>query len=317
MINIKKGVRHAEYTTFKIGGKAKYFFIAENKNDVIDALKWAKDKNEKVFVLGGGSNVLFLDNGFDGLVIKIDFKDFCIIDDKNIIKADAGVKIRDLIALCLKNSFEGLEWASGIPSITVGGAVFGNAGAFGQCMGDIVKNVEIFNIKNSQMKILKKEECGFNYRDSVFKKRKECIILSVELEMKKGDKKDIEEKIKKTAKFRSEKQPLGYPNAGSIFKNANLPVYAGGRELESQFMQIEIPTDFKKTGVIPAGWLIEQCGLKCKKIGGAMISEKHSNIIINLGNATAKDVLALMEIAEMEVKKKFGIKLEREIEVVE
>ncbi|MFH1030006.1 MAG: UDP-N-acetylmuramate dehydrogenase [bacterium] len=307
MMKIKKDVLLSEYTTFKIGGPAKYFCDAKERKNILEAFYWAKENKEKVFVLGGGSNVLFSDKGFDGLVIKIELRDIEV--KGNIIYAGAGAKISMLIDSCFKNSLEGLEWAAGIPGITLGGAIRGNAGAFRKCIGDHVKSVEVFD--NCKIKKLDREECNFDYRTSLFKEKRDYIILSAELEMEQGDKKIIEEKIKKTAQMRNEKQPLEYPNAGCIFKNVNL------RELENELTRTDaFPDEFRKAGVAPVGWLIERCGLKGKRIGKAMISAKHANIIVNFGNAKAKDVLDLMELAEREVKNNFGIELEREIEVI-
>lgn len=361
---LKKGVKLSNFTTFKIGGKAKYFLIAKNKEDVMVALEWAKERKEKIFVLGGGSNALFSDKGFNGLVIKMELNNVSV--KGGIISAGAGVKISKMLDICARNSLTGLEWASGIPGITVGGAIQGNAGAFGGCIGDAVREADIIR-KSSLSQTghapslpqggktkfprlakpacagsgrmggvihLSKKECNFEYRTSIFKKEEDYIILSADLRLKKGARKTIEARIKKFALLRSKNQPLGYPNAGSVFKNANLPQpfgkaqrgepacarlrlparagrRAGRRELT------RIPVELKKAGVVPAGWLIEQCGLKGKKIGGAMVSMKHANIIVNYKNAKAKDVLGLMVIIEKEVKKKFGIELEREIEVVE
>lgn len=318
---LKKSIALSKYTTFKIGGKAKYFFIAKNKEDLIAVLKWAKECNEKIFILGGGSNALFSDKGFNGLVIKLEFDEISVKGD--MISAGAGAKISKLLDICLRNSLTGLEWASGIPGITVGGAIRGNAGAFGGCMGDMVKSVETLrcNISNHEIKIFDKEACNFGYRTSIFKKEENHIILAADLRMKKGARKAIEAEIKKILLSRNKNQPLGYPNAGSVFKNVNLPQLFDGAQRERvlarrSVMYNGIPCEFKKMGVIPAGWLIEQCGLKGRKRGGAMVSLKHANIIVNYKNAKAKDVLGLMVIIEKEVKKKFGIELEREIEVV-
>lgn len=317
MLAIKKNIKLAEYTTFKIGGNAKYFFIAKNEKDILDILQWVAKKKEKIFILGGGSNLLFSDEGFNGLVIKMEMRGDIKIkkesEKKVILSIGAGCKFFKLIEFCRDNFLSGTEWASGIPGLTVGGAIRGNAGAFGVCMSDIVKNVSVVDSKERNKKIekLSNKECLFKYRSSIFKEKRGYIILSAELELNRGDKKEIEEKIKSYAKFRKEKQPLVFRNAGSIFKNVCYDNFTPTLS-KGELGLIE----FKESGVVPAGWLIEKCGLKGVKIGGAMISEKHANIIVNLGKAKAKDVIDLMELAEYEVKKKFNIKLEREIEVV-
>ncbi|MFH1192334.1 MAG: FAD-binding protein [bacterium] len=337
---IEKNIKLAEYTTFKIGGNAKYFFIAKNEKDVLDILKWTAETKEKIFILGGGSNLLFRDKGFNGVVIKMEMRgDIKIKEEgeKNVVLSiSAGCKFFKLIDFCRDNFLSGTEWASGIPGITVGGAIKGNAGAFGVSMDDIVDSVraiklvkspkfvlpacadrsaaEGYKVQSFEMEKITKlsnKECKFKYRSSIFKEKGNFIILSAELKFKKGNKDEIVEKIKSYAKFRKEKQPLVFRNAGSIFKNVSYADFT--HELGST---PPLPTSKGELDVAPAGWLIDKCGLKGKKIGGAMISEKHANIIVNLGKAKAKDVIDLMELAEMDVKKKFGVKLEREIEVV-
>jgi UDP-N-acetylmuramate dehydrogenase len=253
---IRKNVPLAPYTTFKIGGKAKYFYEAKSKEDLVKAIKAAKEAGLPFFILGGGSNVLVSDKGFDGLVIKIQNTKYEIQDTR--IVADAGVLLSKLVDESVKVGLTGLEWAAGIPG-TVGGAVRGNANAFGVSMSDVVKNIR-------------------NYED---------IILSVELELKKGDREKSKKMIKEYLEYRDKRHPLEYPSAGCIFKNP-----------EGDF----------------AGRLIEQCGLKGKKEGGAMFSKKHGNFIVNLGNAKAKDVIKLINLCKKKVREKFRIELEEEIE---
>jgi len=288
----KKNVLLKNYTTFKIGGPAKYFFEAKNKKDLIEAIKTAKASKLDFFILGGGGNILINDKGFNGLVIKIQNTKYKIQNTK--IYLEAGVSLAKLVGLTLENRLTGMEWAAGIPG-TVGGAIRGNAGAFEQSISDIIEKVEVLEIKNYKIKNLKKRDCQFSYRDSIFKHNKNLIILSAGLEMKKGDKKEIRKKILENLKWRKEHQPLEYPSAGSIFKNPPHQNFGGGS----------------------AGWLIEQSGLKGKKINEAQISEKHANFIINLGKAKAKDVKKLINLAKKRVKQKFNIILEEEIEYLE
>jgi UDP-N-acetylmuramate dehydrogenase len=280
----KKNISLAPYTTFKIGGAAKYFYTVKSIEDLTGAVKLAKKEGLPFFILGNGSNVLVSDKGFDGVVIKIENCKLKIVNCK--ITVDAGVLLTKLVNESVKAGLTGLEWAAGIPG-TIGGAIRGNAGALGSSMADLIKTVEVFDITNLKIQTFENKDCKFGYRDSVFKHNKNLIIFSAELELKKGDRKKSEKLIKEYLKQRKEKQPLEYPSAGSIFKNPN------GRA---------------------AGYLIEQCGLKGKKIGKAMISEKHANFIVNLGNAKAKDVKKLIDLCKEKVKEKFGIELEEEIE---
>jgi len=197
-----------------------------------------------------------------------------------------------------------LEWAVGIPG-TVGGAVWGNAGAFNKSMKDVVKSVEALEVKNEKCKVknFKNRDCRFGYRDSIFKHNKNLIILSAVLQLKKGKKKEIENKVKENLNYRKERQPLNFPSAGSIFKNP--PGFFAG-ELGEE--------DKSSSSAFAAARLIEKCGLKGKKIGNVKISEIHSNFIVNLGRGTAKDVMRLIKIIKNKVKKKFGVVLEEEIQ---
>jgi UDP-N-acetylmuramate dehydrogenase len=285
---MERNVLLSKYTTFRIGGRAKYFFKARNKKELISAIKFAKSKRLPFFVLGGGSNLLVSDKGFRGVVIKIQITNYKFQTNSKSqitgISVGAGLSLSKLVQLAAEKGLSGLEWAVGIPG-TVGGAVYGNAGAFKKSMKDITKTVTVLE-GGFKIKKYKNKDCRFGYRDSVFKHNKNLIIISTELKLKKGEKKEIQKKIKENLEYKKRVQPLNYASAGSIFKN---------------------PHNFS------AGELIEKCGLKGKKIGGAKISEKHANFIVNLKKAKAKDVKNLINLIKKEVKKKFKINLEEEI----
>jgi len=284
---IKSNISSAKYTTVKIGGPAQYFFIAKEKKDVIEAIKMAKKNGLPFFVLGEGSNLLVSDKGFNGLVIKFQVSNFKFQDPE--VVAEAGTILEELVKGSMKRGLTGLEWAAGIPG-TVGGAIRGNAAAFGNSIGDVIKEVEVAEITRVQpvrIRIFKNKDCKFSYRDSIFKKNPNLIILAVELRLQKGNQKKINKEIKKNLDYRKKNHPLNFPSAGSVFKN---------------------PPQFS------AGFLIEKCGLKGKTIGQAQISKKHSNFIVNLGGAKAKDVKKLINLAKKKVKEKFGVELEEELE---
>ena len=287
---IKKNVLLQNYTTFRIGGKAKYFFLAKNKKDLIRAILVAKKFKLPLFVLGGGSNLLVADEGFKGLIIKMQNAKFKMQNENSKCKifCEAGTPLSLIVSKAVKKNLMGLEWAVGIPG-AVGGAIYGNAGAFGRTMKDTVKSVEVFDTKTEKVKILKDKDCKFSYRDSIFKKNKNLIILSAIFQLKKGKKSEIKKKIKENLHYRKERQPLNFPSAGSVFKN---------------------PLGFS------AGELIDKCGLKGKRVGNVKISEKHANFIVNLGNGKAKDVIKLIKLIKREVKKKFSVTLEEEIQYV-
>ena len=306
-MDIKENISLAKHTTFKIGGPARYFCIAKNKKDLIEAIKWAKQKKVPFFVLGGGSNVLALDQGYKGLVIKIQNSKFKIHNSE--IYAEAGAKLEDLVKLSAKVSLTGLEWAAGIPG-TIGGAVYGNAQAFDIKMSDIIKSVEVLDAGTLEIKSLNKKDCQFLEKKSIFKHNKNLIILSVNLELKKGDKKEIQKAVKEHLQIRKKRHP-GFPSAGSIFVNQELRIR--NKELLKEFSELR---KFNKAGVISSSYLIEKAGLKGIKKGGAKVSEKHAGFIVNTGKAKAKDVLDLIKIIKQKVKSKFGITLKEEIQII-
>lgn len=317
---VKENVSLAEHTTFKIGGPARYFFVAESKENLIKAVKAAKDLSIPFFILAGGSNVLFSDKGFNGLIIKFQMQPYgesaCgrpanFKFQKNEIYVGAGVKLDTLANLAKENCLTGIEWAAGIPGCTVGGAVFGNAQAFGRRISDSVKKIEALDIRTLEIKEFSKEECCFSLKSSIFKTDKNLIILSVILELKKGDKEEIENKIKEHLNYRKEKHPMDFPSAGSVFINREIKIE--DPELLREFPELN---EFNRKNFIPSSFLIEKCGLKGKRIGNAQISEKHAGFIVNLGGAKSEDVLKLIELAKKKVKEKFKIELKEEIIII-
>ena len=282
MIKLEENVLLSQYTTFRIGGPARYFFIAKNTEDLVEAVKFARGKKLPFFILGGGSNLLVSDQGFNGLVIKAENQGLKL--DKNIIIAEAGVSLAKLVKLSMDSSLTGLEWAIGIPGV-IAGAVRGNTGAFGQSISESVEKVEVLNDELEKV-VLNRSDCCFDYRESVFKKSGD-IILSVELKLERGDKEKSQETIKEHLIQRLDKNPTGYPSAGCIFKNPK---------------------------PLATGQLIDQCGLKGKKIGQAMISSKHANFIVNLDGAKAEDVIELIKIIKRLVKEKFNVDLQEEVQ---
>ena len=409
-IKIQKNIPLLKYTTFKIGGPAKYFCVVKSSDEIKKALEFAEKNKLKIFVLGGGSNLLISDKGFDGLVLRIANCELRIAN-KNIqylisniqyskIVCDAGVPLVKLVNESIKGNLTGLEWAAGIPG-TVGGAIVNNAGANGKSMSDVVEEVEILDIgywilgtppspplsggeykdnfplsggeykdnfplsegeykdnfplsgeehkdssplsgreykdsplseeekKNSLLseresisspdkggwgvKKLVNKQCQFSYRDSVFKREKKYVILSAVLKLKKGNQEESKKTISEILKSRKEKQPLEYPSAGSVFKNPSVD----DERLKKLIKKYPELNNIAKNNIIPVGWLIGQIdGLKNKKIGGAMISEKHCNFIVNTGNAKAEDVVILISLIKQKVRNRFGIQLKEEVEYV-
>lgn len=305
---IQKNVSLKNHSTFKIGGPAKYFVAVRIKGKLIETIRTAKKNNLPFFILGKGGNVLVSDEGYDGLIIKNETSKVKVENSR--IFAESGALLEKIVRAAIESRLSGLEWAVGIPG-TVGGAICGNAGAFGCSMDDIVENVEALKISGSRIQtfIFKKEDCKFGYRESIFKYKKNLIILSAKFRLKRKRKSKIKKQIKEFISHRQKNQPLGFPSAGSVFKNFSItPIVV--KKLFKSNPELE---KFKKNKVIPAGYLIESCGLKGKKIGNAKISDIHANFIVNLGGARAKDVRKLIKLAKQKVKKRFGVVLKEEI----
>lgn len=303
---LRKNVVLAKYTTYKIGGPADYFLSIKNYQELKNALKFAQNNNLRIFILAGGSNVLFSDYGFRGLIIKIDNQDIKINGTR--IKANAGVLMRDLVNKSVDLEFKGLEWAGGLPG-TLGGAVRGNAGCFGGEIKDIIKEVLAMD-RSGEIKNYTNKDCCFKYRDSVFKRNDE-IILSATLQFKSGDSKELKTEVFNHIRHRNERHPLDFPNCGSIFKNCLL-----------EFVPDTVKENFKGKikidpfPILPTAVLVNDVGLKGLTIGGAMVSEKHPNFIINHNNASADDIIEAIGKVKEKIKTKFNINLTEEIELV-
>lgn len=303
MSGVQKDILLKNHTTFRIGGRAKYFFAARNREDLILAVRAAKRLKLPFFILGAGSNLLVSDRGYNGLVIKTQNLKFKtqIHNSKLKIFCEAGTPLAKLVKLSIEKGYSGLEWAAGIPG-TVGGAICGNAGAFGKSMESIVKEIEAFDVKSGKVKVLKNKDCKFAYRDSIFRRNKNLIIISATVHLKRGNKGKIKNKTKEYLNYRKRNQPLNFPSAGSVFINA--PGFSAGQLGEK---------DKSSSSAFAAARLIEKCGLKGRRIGRVKISEKHANFIVNLGQGKAKDVKKLINLIKQMVKRKFGIVLKEEI----
>ncbi len=274
------------HTSLRIGGPADVFCSPGNIEDLKKVVSISKKYNIPFWVIGNGTNLLILDSGIRGLVINLNKSFKKIVFSDKIVKVGAGVSLVYLSKIALKREMSGLEFACNIPG-TLGGAIINNAGFKGNCMADVVQNVTFLTGENKVEKT-SKSNLNFNYRECNLE-CKSVIILEATLLLKKGNKEEIELKIKENIQIRETKQPLHKLNAGSIFKNP--PGYY-------------------------AGELIEKVGAKGLSRGKAEVSLKHANFIVNNGGASAREILYLIEEIEKRVKKNFGIKLEREIEIL-
>lgn len=277
-----------KHTSFKIGGNADVFIKVNTIEELNMALKYAKEKKLPITIIGNGSNLLVLDKGIRGVVIKINLQDLQIekFEDCIEVSVGSGYKIMSLAIKLMNEEISGFEELAGIPG-SIGGAVYMNAGAYGKEMKDIVLSTKCMDLDGNIFE-LSNEEQEFSYRASTFNKNN-YIILETKLKLKYGKKQEIQEKMNSYLEQRKAKQPLEYPSAGSSFK--------------------------RKDGVITAK-LIDECGLKGYQIGGAKVSEKHAGFIINAENATAKDVLDLIKYIKEKVYEKYGIKIEEEIKII-
>ena len=277
-----------KHTSFKIGGPAECLIKIENKVQLKNIFEIAKDFNIPLTIIGNGSNILVSDKGIKGIVLKIEIKKLEIQEnnEKVNVTVGSGEKLGIIAQKFLNQEIEGFEFASGIPG-TIGGAIRMNAGAHGKEMKDIVKTVTYMD-RDGNIKKIENAEAEFKYRNSIFS-HKDYVIIEAELKLQKGNKEEILAKMQEYANFRKEKQPLEFPSAGSTFKRGE---------------------DF-----ITAR-LIDECGLKGYQIGDAQISEKHAGFIINKGNATAEDVMKLIEYTKEQIYNKFGKRIETEIEIL-
>ena len=301
----------APYTTYKLGGPARYFFIAKNNEEIKTAAAAAKDLDLPIFILGGGSNILVSDNGFSGLVIKMANRELSV--EKNKIKAEAGALIGQVVSLAWKNSLTGLEWAAGIPG-TAGGAVRGNAGAFGKSISDNIVSVQALQSSKNKTEIIvmAKEECQFTYRESIFKHDDNLVVLGVELELQAGEQAAIKQQMLDCVQRRSCGHPK-YPSAGCSFKNIFVT-----DEIKGKIRKINPAGEEKiKGGKIGAGWFIDQAGLKGYKIGGVQVSDEHANFIVKVDEtARAEHALMLISYVKQQVRDKFGVQLQEEVQYV-
>lgn len=276
----------SKHTSFKIGGPADIFVKPKSIDELKNIIELAKENNIQTTVIGNGSNLLVKDGGIRGIVIKPDFKEIEFLED-NKVKVASGVLLSKIANEAYNKSLSGLEFASGIPG-TIGGAIRMNAGAYGSEFKDIVISSKYLD-KDLNIHEISNEEHEFNYRHSRFCEDKNDIIVSTVLQLKEANKKEVKSKMDENNNSRREKQPINFPSAGSTFKRGE--------------------------GYITAQ-LIDKCGLKGYNIGDASVSEKHAGFIVNKGNATAKDVLELIDIVKKKVYEKFNVNIELEMEIL-
>lgn len=308
---VKENEILAPYTTFKIGGPAKYFFVAKDSRDLLKAVKVAEELNLNYVIIGWGSNILVSDNGFDGLVIKAANGNYEIRGEE--IYAESGISLAKLVGIATQEGLTGLESFTGIPS-SFGGAVRGNAGAFGKSMADIIIEVEVY--KDGKIKKYSNQDMKFSYRDSVIK-HESGVVLSAIIKLAKGDPKEIKDKVVEISLERKGGHPKD-PSAGCIFKNCELDKAQIDEERVIKELDIskEEWEEATKHGKLPIGFIIDHLGLKGKKIGGAQIAEQHGSFILNVEDAKAEHVIMMISDIKMRVRNQLGIGLAEEVQYI-
>lgn len=295
-----------KHTTYKLDIKCKYLVMPDNIDNLIELVKLLNKENIKYFIIGNGSNLIFANNYFDGVIIKLELLKNYNIDEKNLIlNTECGAYLPMLSSKLINGGYSGFEWCGGLPG-EVGASIYNNAEAYKVPISSNLIDVTIF--KNNKIITLKKEDITFGYRTSSFKENKDSIILSARFKLERKDIDSMKELVKDRLKRRLDTQPLEYPSAGSTFRNPHINDY---KEI---FEKYNLPVN--NDGFVPAGYIIESLGLKGKTVGGAMVSEKHANFIINYNNATGDDILKLIELIKHKVKETYEIDLILEQEIV-
>lgn len=284
---VKYNEKMSKYTTMRVGGPCDYIVFPDEISKIKEVIDFCKNENITFFVIGNGSNLLVKDEGIHGVVIKLGHRFGKIELDGEYILAYAGATMPTLSQLAKKNSLKGLEFACGIPG-TIGGGVKMNAGAYGSQISDILYEVTYMDEKE-EIKTIKNKDCSFGYRKSIFTINPNYVILSAKFKLERGNIDEIENKMKENSLARKAKQPLEYPNFGSVFKRP-----------EGYFV----------------GKLVDDAGLRGYKIGGAQVSTKHTGFIVNVDNATCKDVLDLIGYVQTTVYNKFNVKLTPEVIII-
>lgn len=298
-------------TTLQIGGPARLFTTVTTQQQLIDAIQFANQKSIPYLVVGGGSNLLVADEGINKLVIKNEIENITKI--VRVLKIKSGTPLQNLVDFSIAHNLSGLQKLTGIPG-SVGGAVFGNAGAYGQTISDYIREVICFNPSTSlrtggpEIISLQKDECEFEYRGSIFKKN-DYIILEVIFKLDIGKSKDLRKEADEILEKRLIKYPKGIKCPGSFFKN--LVADQLSKEVLSK-----IPKEKIVYGKLPAGSLLEEVGAKGDKLGDIEIADYHANLFVNKGSGKAADFYALAKKYTQKVKEKYGIILEPEVQLI-
>jgi UDP-N-acetylmuramate dehydrogenase len=303
-LTVSRDALLSQHTRFGIGGPADILVDAPDAGSFIAGLQIARESGLKYVVIGGGTNLIVSDDGFDGIVLKLTAHQIQI--DGTRVRADAGVVLQDLVDATVAHGLAGLETMTGIPGFT-GAAVYGNAGAYGHSISERVTSVEFFD--GDGVRRIDNAACQFHYRESVFKQRKDWIIFSADLSMTPADSATLKAAADKILAIRNAKYPPTMKCAGSIFKNfllADLP----------QNVAAEVPQKSVIEGKVPSAWFLEQVGAKGMREGGILVADYHANLIYNEGNGTARELRAVIRELKKRVRERFGIEVQEEVQYI-
>lgn len=310
-IGVRENIALKPFSTFKIGGPARYFFVAATSEAMVTALQAANDANVPVFVLGGGSNVLISDIGFDGLVIHDGNRSYQV--DGTLVHCGSGLSTMDLLTRAAEQGLGGIEFMAGIPG-NIGSAIRGNAGAWGHAFGELLTDIELY--REGRREHVKSESLEFAYRWSVLRGNR-WIVLGATIKLQRRESGQIQQEVAKIISDRQARLPAE-PSIGSIFKNIELgDIPSDLPRLLKALDVTEAEFWAKAKYKLPVGFLTERLDLRGTRVGGAMLSEKHGNVIINPdGKATADDVVQLITIIKTRIRDQLGIQLQEEIQYV-
>ena len=304
--NIQNNIPLAPYTTYKIGGPAQFFVRVASLEELSLAIRWAKAQGLSLRFLGGGSNLLISDRGVNGLVITLAAHEPNFLESG--VKVGAGYGLSKLVNDSVKQGLQGLEWAAGIPG-QVGGAVRGNAGAFGGWIANNITAVEVYNTQAERLEVFKKEDCHFDYRDSIFKRRPELLIWSATFSLTSADRESLEKIAKEHRHYRREHHPT-LPSAGCVFKNVPVNEVMGRAPELWSAAQLARAVSGQE---VAAGFIIAQAGLAGYAVGPVQVSTQHSNFLVNRGGATAQEVHQLISYIQETIKRVYHLELVPEL----
>jgi UDP-N-acetylmuramate dehydrogenase len=303
-LQVSRDVSLADYTRFGIGGPAAILAETAGAESFIAALRAARGSGHPTVVIGGGTNLIASDEGFPGIVLR--FTANSIRAEGSIVTADAGADLQALVDFSVERGLKGLETLAGIPG-WVGGAVYGNAGAFGHSISERITSIAFTD--GETVRSLTNQECEFHYRESIFKRRKDWVVLSATLALEPADAGELRETAAGIERVRDEKFPRTMQCAGSIFKNlilAELPPAVAA----------QVPPSVVREGKVPAAWFLEQAGAKGKSLGAIRVADYHANLIYNTGGGTSRDLRALIRELKSRVGRRFGLELEEEVQIL-